>query len=128
MALTQAQRKSLSDNGIVDAFPKRKGIIGRSEGIDPEIVDVIIDLNKNGYKTLESCAGHKYGRMGDDGVILFNMWIGKHQNKIISIMEKHGLIIKKIYLKWSPAIYFEGIGQPYGINQKRVYNILRRRK
>jgi len=58
--------------------------------LDPEIVDLIIELNEAGYFTLSSCAGHHgKGRGKMRGYIAFH----QHDDKarIIRILKAYGL-------------------------------------
>jgi hypothetical protein len=111
MGLTKAQLKKLASVGIVDN-PRYPEATGLEEGFDPELVDVVVELNKKGYKTLECCAGHRGGKWGQDtGIIIFNQWIGKHLPEILLILKKHDLKVLKYFLKWPPAIRFEPIGR-----------------
>ena len=58
--------------------------------LDPEIVDLIIELNKAGYFTLNSCAGHhSKGRGKMRGYIAFHHYDDKAG--IIRILKAYGL-------------------------------------
>jgi hypothetical protein len=62
--------------------------------IDPTIRSAIIDLNKNGFKTIGSCSGHK---KGDRGYISFGGEdfqkidiFRNNKKRIIKILTNHG--------------------------------------
>ena len=63
--------------------------------IDPEIKSLVIKLNKEGFATTGSCAGHgKYGcGLGVDrkGDIWFKRNVsGKERDYVVAIMKQHG--------------------------------------
>jgi hypothetical protein len=86
----------------------------RFEFIDPEIKSVVLELNRKGYYTNESCAGHVNARHKgyQRGVI----WIWKIYDApvIAGILKKHGLKnIKRSHVTIEHVQYsFDPIGKP----------------
>lgn len=81
--------------------------------MDPEIISTVIDLNRNGFHTTESCAGHKGGPGGGLGNIFF--WPfpkGENYKRVLAIMAHHGLKNLRARRAYS-AIVFSGIGKPW---------------
>jgi hypothetical protein len=100
---TGATKKSLSKSIVTD--------------IDPQIRNAVIELNKNGFKTILSCAGHlqklqvvrnqKYKNIetgitkdywytaGNGYVVIYKK--GYNKEGVFNILKKHGLINIKEY-------------------------------
>jgi hypothetical protein len=78
-------------------------LIKHKKHVDPEIYQLIIELNDNNLFTLESCAGH--GK-DDPGILFFKrtMFDG---TKARAIMKKHGLT--GIYREEKPYISSDGV-------------------
>ena len=72
--------------GYWDRYGKPR-LIKHKKDVDPEIYQLIIELNDNNLFTIESCAGHA---KDDPGILFFKrtMFDG---NKARAIMKKHGL-------------------------------------
>ncbi len=86
---------------------------GHIREMDSEIIPVVIDLNRNGFTTTESCAGHKGGMGGERGMIFFYPFPNREKReKATEIMKKHGLKNLRI----NPAklvITFSRMGKPW---------------
>lgn len=76
--------------------------------IDPEIKELVYELNDSGYKTVGSCSGHG----GENGFVTFTPDLSEADEEDIQyIFRKHGIPIIKI--KRYPYYYsfdFRGIG------------------
>jgi hypothetical protein len=101
--------------------------------IDPEIRGLIVDLNKRGYKTVSSCAGHYgspeyldgpptegHGYVMMKGKIPADPWERMDfLEKLIPIFKKHGCKItsedNSTAMKGNFSIGFKPIGQPHKI-------------
>jgi hypothetical protein len=101
--------------------------------IDPEIRGLIIDLNKRGYKTVSSCAGHfgspeylggppsnGHGYVMIEGRIPADPWERMDfLEKLLPLFKKHGCkVIDKdnsTVMKGKFSIGFKPIGQPHKI-------------
>jgi len=91
-----------------------KMIGGRKTPIDPEIKSLIVELNKNGFITTGSCAGHgKYGSgLGEQrkGYVWFERPIDKNNKAVVvSLMKKHGC--KEIRFAHSKEARFAPMGK-----------------
>jgi len=79
--------------------------------LDPEIVDLIIELNEAGYFTLSSCAGHHgKGRGKMRGFIAFHQYDDKEG--IIRILKAYGLTdirIEDQFYEYDAEHEFKGI-------------------
>jgi hypothetical protein len=67
----------------------------RDVSLDPEIKSLVIELNREGYKTTASCAGHGQGGAGigsgGSGFVYFAKSLSDSDAKIvIQTMRKHG--------------------------------------
>jgi hypothetical protein len=89
--------------------------------MDPEIVDVVIDLNKHGLTTLDSCAGHPGRHPEEEGMIFFGRTRGwaepkplknDEYKKAMEIMHMHGLKNLKLD-KTHKVISFKAFGKPW---------------
>jgi hypothetical protein len=86
--------------------------------MDTEVIDAVINLNRAGFTTTQSCAGHK-GMPGgyEKGMMCIYPFPKKEDLKTaISIMKKSGL--KKIKVVKTSASHleyleFEGMGKTY---------------
>jgi len=59
--------------------------------VDPEIRDMVIELNDKGFKTLGSCAGHMPNKI--NGFVSFSGKPTEHKIKVAkSILQKHGMV------------------------------------
>ena len=98
--------------------------------IDPEIRDVVIDMNAAGYHTDMSCAGHRSPSTTDAirGFLSFTEhW---DMNGIADILEKHNLSNVRIgYSKVDPRyipVYLMATFDPIG-QQREVFNPIERK-
>lgn len=65
---------------------------GISYDIDPELTSILLELNRKGYKTSGSCAGHR-----DKGFITISAESARNKKEtIVGILKKHGLKITDI--------------------------------
>ena len=93
--------------------------------VDPEIRNIVIELNEKGIKTLGSCAGHKIGKwkgfvtIGDYKKIrIHNQPFDFYKNTDIRIVKKifkkHGIeeirFNRKLWIDWF-AIEFKSVGK-----------------
>lgn len=82
--------------------------------MDPEIVSTVIDLNRNGFHTTESCAGHKGGPGDGLGNIFFYPFPkGVEYRRALAIMTRRGLRNLRAKHAYS-AVVFSGIGKSWG--------------
>jgi len=121
-------------------IPKTKELIGYGvypsevRDIDPEIRDIVLDLNRRGYGTVGSCAGHSsrshgfisFSDYGDidtftGGDTAFTQ---DEKEEIRAILKEHGLTGirfsepgwrkkpsgKKVYRPWT-YVYFNSVGK-----------------
>ena len=79
---------------------------GITYDVDPELRQVLIELNKRGYKTAGSCSGHKT----DTGYITIKQNVtDKQKEEIIKIMKRHGINATVTGYKPEEQIYFSAI-------------------
>jgi hypothetical protein len=77
--ITKTQIEKLHSFGIPLSYIKQ---------MDSEIVNTVIDLNRNKFKTVQSCAGHN----GNRGMVVFQSFPKGNSLKLaIKIMENNGL-------------------------------------
>jgi len=77
------------------SIEKLKTIINE---IDPEIRDIVLELNAKGRKTLMSCAGHP-GLQGSRGIRGY-IWFENHLGKMELTGELRTLGLKAIKVEW----------------------------
>jgi hypothetical protein len=68
--------------------------------VDPEIRDVIIELNRKGFKTIGNCAGHR-----DNGFLSVGK-NGYNEKAVTEILKRHNLKILKIEADKNPYSVF----------------------
>ena len=82
--------------------------------IDPEIRGLIKELNRLGYKTYGSCAGHLGRGEGDTGYVAFRAkFTERDKEKLRSIFKAHGLTVLDLLDEGYPGTYidFKPIGK-----------------
>jgi len=93
--------------------------------IDPEIKNVILELNSKGYITNASCAGHGRSYKEYPGWIAFNPDLTRSEiSDIQSIMKSFGLEVGSSKIKSTPGatyILFNPVGKKIGKKDLRLY-------
>ena len=97
---------------------------GNYPPIDPEIKPLIIELNKNKFVTMGSCAGRgKYGAgLGSDrkGYIWFKKDIvGNDRTQVIASMKNHGC--KDIRFTNPTEVRFSPMGKPSSLKEFKTH-------
>lgn len=96
--------------------------------VDPEIRNIIIELNERGIKTLGSCAGHKKNKWTGFVTIGEYKEIDFYKNTDISlvkkIFKKHGIenirFNRKLWPNWWFSIEFKSIGKDLDLDKRWI--------
>jgi hypothetical protein len=96
----------------------KMGKYGIIYDVDPQIRNFVIAMNRIGYKTEGSCAGH---RRNDRGFVTmkgdFSKLKNSEKDKIVTIAHNHGLKNLRLY-NFVKTMYFRITFDPVGIVNK----------
>ncbi|GAJ07051.1 unnamed protein product, partial [marine sediment metagenome] len=59
--------------------------------LDPELYDLLIDLNTRGYFTRKSCAGHERGNEATGHIEFYDKVTGTDRENVYWLLQSHGL-------------------------------------